>query len=164
MKKRLFLLILLAAGLIFLPACGGKTDESSEMTTPVEGKVPETAGVVLAQRILEVFDECVAKVVELAAAKPEPEDLTPQLEALYDKYQVKMAELNQEYLALREQDISQFGAANSYLGEHRGRHVFQKDSLLGEAVAYYNFQKGDQELVKLLSNRPVELLERALQR
>lgn len=163
MKMNAILFIVLAFGLIALPACGGKTEEAGAPEKIVEAKEPGS-GELLAQKILDVFDECVAGVAELASAKPEPEELTPQLEELYQEYQVKMAELNREYLALREQDISQFGAANSYLGEHRGRHVFQKDNLLGEAVAYYNFQKGDQELVKLLTNGPVQLLEQALQR
>jgi hypothetical protein len=73
-----------------------------------------------------------------------------------------MADLNTEYRALRDSDIAEFGACNTYLGNERGKHVLAKDTTLTDVVKYYNLELGNQEMVALLSTRPVELLDMAV--
>jgi hypothetical protein len=104
----------------------------------------------------------VAKAVELSAAKPDPAELKPKLEEIYAPSRDKMTELNGRYLALKDSDIAQFGACNGYLGENRGKHVFKKDNDIAQIVSHYNFQVGDQEVVRLLSVVPVEILDIAV--
>jgi hypothetical protein len=104
----------------------------------------------------------VGKVAELAKGKPDAAVLTPQLQGLYESYMPKFTELNSRYVALRASDVSQFGECNTYLGENRGKHVADKDNVLSEALRYYNLEVGDQEMVSLLSERPVELLDVAV--
>lgn len=116
----------------------------------------------MAEEILATFDEIVGKTADLAKAKPEPAALKPQLEELYDEYTTKMTELNSKYLALRSSDIAQFGECNTYLGSNRGMRVTAKDNTLTEALKYYNLELGDQEIVGLLSQKPVELLDIAV--
>jgi len=73
-----------------------------------------------------------------------------------------MTELNAKYLALREKDARLFGDANRTLGDLRGRHVFDKDNLLSAAISYYNFQKGEKEIVRFLSLDIVNLIDIAV--
>ncbi len=164
--------VLVVTGLVMLIAsgCGGTESAAVSSTTTAGSSTPsETAqpstdseGVLVAKAILDAFDELVGKVAELAKDKPDAAVLKPQLEELYESYMPTMNELNGKYLALRDSDMSQFGECNGYLGEYRGKHVADKDSALSEVVSYYNFEVGDQEMVSLLSARPVELLDVAV--
>jgi hypothetical protein len=88
--------------------------------------------------------------------------LQPKLDALYEKFATKMAEINPRFLALKAKDIALFGAANGYMGENRGRHVFEKDNKLGVGIAYYNFQKGEKAVVDFLSNKLPALIDIAV--
>ncbi len=164
MRKGTMFVLFLAVSLVFM-ACGGQ-DKKQEIAEPVQEAVAQPvadgAGVLLAKEILGSFDELVAKVAELAKEKPDVAVLKPQLEELYSAAREQMNELNGKYLALRDSDMPQFGACNGYLGEHRGKHVFKKDTDLGEIIAHYNLQIGDAEMVKLISEMPVELLEAAV--
>ncbi len=156
--------------LLVLGACGGdKSGGSGSATTAAptqsSGQASSDAegeGVLLAKEILGTFDELVGKAAGLAENKPDSDTLKPQLEGLYEEYREKMAALNKKYLDLRESSSSEFGACNSYLGEFRGRHTFEKDNTLTEAIKYYNLELGDQEMVSLLSEGPVELLDVAV--
>jgi hypothetical protein len=150
--------------------CGG-TDSTAVISaattvssTPSETAVPATGGegVQVAEKILVAFDDLVGEVAALAKDKPEPAVLKPQLEELYASSMARMTELNGEYLTLRDSAMSEFGECNIYLGEHRGQHVADKDNVLADVVRYYNFELGNQEMVSLLSERPVELLEVAV--
>ncbi len=88
--------------------------------------------------------------------------LLPQLEKLYADYGAKMAVLNARFLALRDKDIFAFRQANGYMSDNRPQHVLAKDNALGQAIAYYNFEKGDQVVVDMLANKIVKLLDDAV--
>lgn len=164
--------LLVMAGLIVLVVggCGGgdSSDAGSTTTAAPSGSpgasqsAAEGEGVAVAKEILAAFDEVVGKAADLTQGNPEPAVLKPQLEELYASYEAKMAELNGKYLALRDADTAQWGACNSYLGENRGKHVFDKDNTLTEAYKHYNLEVGDREIVELLEKGPVELLEMAV--
>jgi hypothetical protein len=124
--------------------------------------VSETARAIV-DEMLAAFDQCVAEAATLAAARPEASVLLPQLEKLYAGYGEKMAALNARFLALRDRDIFAFRQANGYMSQNRPRHVFAKDNALSQAVAYYNYEKGEQEVVDMLSRRIVKLLDQAVQ-
>jgi hypothetical protein len=161
-------LVVVVLGGLMVSACGGGDDTPA--TTAAGGSSATTAaagsaggqGEALAKEILATFDELVGKVAVLANGKPAPATLKPQLEELYASYEPIMAALNVKYLALRESDVEQSGECNSYLGTNRGKHVADKDNTLTEALKYYNFELGDQEMVKLLSDKPVDLLNIAV--
>ena len=124
--------------------------------------ISSAAGRVIVDEILAAFDQCVAKAAALAKDKPEAAVLLPQLEKLYADYGEKMAVLNARFLALRDQDIFAFRQANGYMSDNRPQHVSAKDNTLGQAIAYYNFEKGEQAVVDMLANRIVRLLDDAV--
>lgn len=173
MSRHFLLTIVLVAVALLFSVCGEKTEKSetqepvkqTETQQPAAAAEPQTAdeGVVVAQEILATFDKIVAEAAELAKDKPEPADLKVKLETLYKSYEEKMKELNAKYLGLKEKDIALFGSCNGYLGENRGKHIFSKDNTLSEYVSYYNLEKGDQEIVTLLSNGVVQVLNIAVQ-
>jgi hypothetical protein len=164
------LVVIMGLAAFGLSGCGSSGSESVETTaaaapagssvtveTPAVGE-----GVLIAEEILATFDELVAEVRALADPKPDPAVLKPQLEGLYESYAPIMADLNERYLALRETDTVQWGECNSYLGEKRGAHVAAKDDVLTEALRYYNLELGDQEVVALIAQTPVDLLDAAV--
>jgi len=161
-------LVMAALAVLMLGGCGGdepavsSTTAATSAATQGGSAAGEGQGTAVAKEILAIFDEIVAKAADLAKAKPEPSVLKPQLDELYNGYMAKMTELNGKYLALRESDVALFGECNTYLGSNRGQHVTAKDNTLTEAMQYYNLQLGDQEIVSLLSQKPVELLEIAV--
>jgi hypothetical protein len=172
--KRNLLLTLLAIGIaLVFSVCGGKSDatdsagpakETQPQTQNQDAQLPpDNEGVTIAKEILDTFDKAVAEVVEIVKTKPEAAALKPKLEALYKSYEEKMKEINVRFLALKSKDIRLFGAANTYLGEYRGKHVFKKDQALGDYVRYYNLEKGDMETVNLISNGIVKMLDVAVQ-
>ena len=162
-------LVLSGLAMLMVGGCGGDDTEAVTTTTAAASVSTssgagsaEGQGVAVAKEILATFDEIVAKAADLAKAKPEPASLKPQLEELYNSYTAKMTELNGKYLGLRDSDMAQFGECNTYLGSNRGMRVAAKDNTLTEALKYYNFELGDQEIVALLSQKPVELLDAAV--
>ena len=164
MLKRNTLLALLCFALALTAGCGKKAESPQAPAPAVETKaaVPEEAGTKIVDEILSAFDQCVVEAAALAKDKPEAAVLLPKLEALYADYGVKMAALNVRFLALRDQDIFAFRRANGYLTDNRPKHVFQKDSVLGPAIAYYNFEKGETTVVDMLSSRVVKLIDDAV--
>lgn len=165
MTRNLLLFILVVGIVLTFSACSGETpkQESPKPAKATQSTQMADEGVAVAKEILETFDKAVAEAAELAKTKPEAAELKPKLEALYKKYEETMKEINVKYLALKDKDIAQFGAANSYLGENRGKHVFKKDEVLTEAIKYYNLN-GNQEIVQLLSDGIVKMLDVAVQR
>lgn len=138
-----------------------------EMPKPADRGKAQTAadeaGLALVDEILATFDRCVAEAAALAKDRPEAAVLLPQLEKLYAGYGEKMAALNARFLALRDQDVFAFRRANGAMSQKRPQHVFAKDNALSQAVAYYNFEKGEQEVVDMLSRKIVRLLDQAVQ-
>jgi hypothetical protein len=151
---------------VALAGCGGGAasapPSASEAAASAAPGAAGGSGVALCTEILTTFDAMVAEVAEAAKAKPAPAELTPALEAIYTDYTATMTELNGRYRALKDADIAEYGACNTYLGNERGKHVLAKDQTLTEAVQYYNLQLGDAAMVALLSTRPVELLDIAV--
>jgi hypothetical protein len=173
MKQTTLCLVLALGVMCALAACGGKNapaDDKATASTQPPAAATQTApaqaadneGVQLAKEILGVFDDAVAETAVLVKDKPESADLKAKFGTLYDKFAAKMAEINTRYLALKAKDIRLFGSANGYMGDNRGQHVFKKDNKLTEAYQYYNLQKGDKEIVDLLSNKLPALIDIAV--
>lgn len=162
-------LLMTAMVMVVINGCGGSDSEANTTTTAASSTPSDTAqggaegqGVLVATEILDTFDEIVAEAAALAAGKPDPATLKPQLEELYASYEPTMAELNTKYLGLRDSDTKEWGACNSFLGENRGPRVAAKDTTLTDALLYYNLELGDQEIVGLLSTGAVKLLDIAV--
>jgi len=166
MKQNVLLTVVLICVVLIFSVCGGETEKKAQTGEPAvkskDSAVEE--GNAVAKEILETFDKAVAEVAALVKDKPEAAVLKPQLEALYKKYEEKMKEINTRYLALKTKDIRSFGAANGYLGENRGKHVFNKDKVLGEYISYYDFTKKEKEFARFLSKEIIKMLEVAVQR
>jgi hypothetical protein len=170
-RLRTLVVVLAITGLatVMMGGCSGDDPKTviSETTTaspsPSDAGLSATGeGLLVAQEILGTFDELAGKVVELSKDKPEPAVLGPQLEGLYESYMPKMTELNAKYLALRDSGMSQFRECNRHVSDNRPQLVSAMDNALAEAVKYYNFELGDQEMVSLLTKRPIELLDVAV--
>ena len=157
--------------MLALSACGGKTAPADDKAAAAPA-APATAqaappagdneGVLLAKEILGLFDEAVSEAAALTKDKPEAAALKPQLSALYDKYAAKMAEINPRFLALKAKDIALFGACNTYMGEKRGAHVYDKDIKLSDTFRYYNLEKGEKEIVDFLNTKLPALIDIAV--
>lgn len=173
MIKKLVLVLLIFSVVAFFSSCGGKdtdkeegqpgTEVQKEQSSQPEAEA-ESKGNIVAKEILNTYDQLVAEVLELVKDKPEAADLKPKLEELYANYTEKMKELNVKYLALRDEDIALFGDCNGYLGENRGKHVFEKDKVLDEYIAYYDYTKGEKEIVEMLKQGIFDILETAVAR
>jgi len=150
--------------LIFFVACDkkGETPQALAAKTATQAAAANDAGVKIIDEILAAFDQCVAQAAALAKDRPEAAVLLPQLEKLYAATGVKMAALNARFLALRDQDIFAFQRANGYMTDNRPQHVFAKDNTLSQVIAYYNFEKGEQAVVDMLSSKIVRLLDEAV--
>lgn len=166
MKQNLLLTLVLICVVLVFSVCGGETEEKAKTGEPAaeSTSTPDEDGIAVAKEILDTFDKAVAEVAVLVKDKPEAAVLKPQLEALYKKYEEKMTAINPRYLALKTKDIRSFGAANGYLGENRGKHVFKKDEVLGEYISYYDFTKGEKEIARLLSKEIIKMLDIAVKR
>ena len=180
MKRRFFVVMVVLSAALLVWACGGKTGEADKAETAVGSAEIQEAqpaasqpagegtdmfkaeGEAVAKEILDTFDRAVAEAAELANAKPDAAALKPQVEAIIEKYGAAMADLNGRFLALKAKDIRSFGAANGYMGENRGLHVHAMYTTLNPALAYYNFEKGDQETVDLITKRLAELIDIAV--
>ena len=165
-------IVIVMTGLLMMiaAACGGGEPEtvipettagSAETSGASEGS-SDDAGVAMAKEIFAVYDEMNAKVVELANAKSEPAVLKPQLEELYASYMPKMEELKAKYLALQESDEFAFRSCNGYVSTNRGQRITDMQNDMVEAIKYYNFELGDQEIVSLLTEKPLALLKVAI--
>jgi hypothetical protein len=170
-RLRTLVVVLAITGLatVALGGCSGDDPKTIISETTTASSSPSDAGpsatgegVLLAQEILGTFDELAGKVVELSNDKPEPTVLRPQLEELYESYMPKMTELNTKYLALRDSGMSEFRECNRHVSDNRPQLVSAMDNALAEAVKYYNFELGDQEMVSLLTKGPIELLDVAV--
>jgi hypothetical protein len=150
--------------LMIFMACGPKAEnpQAPAAKTETQAAAANEAGVKIVDEILAAFDQCVAEAAALAKDKPEAAVLLPQLEKLYADYGVKMAAMNVKFLALRDRDVFAFQRANGYLSNNRPKHVYDKDLLLAPSIAYYNFEKGEQALVDMLSNKITRLLDEAV--
>lgn len=164
--------LVLVTGLatMIMGGCGDTETESINPTTTAAASTGSSSeqpagggeGEAVAEEILTTYDAIVAKVADLVKDKPDPATVTPQLEELYASYEPIVAELNARYLALKDGPVEQWGACNTYLGNKRGQHITAADNTLGEAVAHYNLNLGDQDMVSLLHDRPIELLDIAV--
>ena len=174
MTQKLTLVMILFCLCFILVVCGGKepadtgAQESAAETQMAEEasgteESGEAKGEAVAKEILDVYDLAVAEIVDLMKDKPEAAELQPKLEVLFQKYQEKMKALNGKYLALRDEDIASFGAANGYMGENRGKHVFEKDNALITYMNYYNMEKDERELTKFINDGLFNLLETAVE-
>ena len=152
-----FLVLVLVFG-----ACGKDTqDQPAKIEKPA--LPPEDQGVVVATAILQTFNLAVADVHKLVKDKPEAATVKSQLKDIIQKYTQKMQDLNIKYLALKDKDIALFGSANSFLGEYRGKHVWEMNSKL-DAIRYHYQQQQDEEMDKLIHQELINLLDIAVKR
>jgi len=163
-KKTLLMLVSICVMLMIFMACGPKAEnpQAPAAKTETQAAAANDAGVKIVDEILAAFDQCVADAAALAKDRPEAAVLMPQLEKLYADYGVKMAALNAKFLALRDRDIFAFRRTNGYMTDNRPKRVFAKDNALAPAIAYYNFEKGEQAVVDMLSSKIVRLLDEAV--
>jgi hypothetical protein len=160
MIKKLALLSVCGLLTACLVSCGEPSKSTTGTTSaPAAGK---TDGQDLAKKILATYDEAIAEAAKVANEKPESAELKPKIEQIIATYSAKMGELNAEYLALKTKDIASFGQANTYMGDNRGKHVANADNTLTVALKYYNLEKGDKEMVELLTTKMVALIDIAV--
>jgi hypothetical protein len=169
MKRNLLVTVLVVCIALVFAVCGGEADKPAADQPKEEQQAAKAAdpgeGVAVAKEILETFDKAVAEVAELVKDKPAPAELKPKVEALLKKYEEPMKALNVKYLALKEKDIKLFGDCNGYLGENRGKHVINKDTVLDQFIYHYSQQEeGGAEIVQLIQKDIVNLLEIAVKR
>jgi hypothetical protein len=163
-------LLLIAGLIIVVSGCGGSdSDETGPMTTAVSSTASSVAasagngeGVLMGTEILDTFDELVGKVSEIVESKPEPAVVKPQLEELYASYEPTMQELNTRYLALRDSNLSEFQTCNGFISDNRPQRVSAITNIMVEPIKYYNFDLGAQDIVDLITKKPVELLDIAV--
>ncbi|MCJ7611011.1 MAG: hypothetical protein MUP19_02010 [Candidatus Aminicenantes bacterium] len=161
--------------LLLLAACGGsgqKTESASAAAEPAVEPQQESkpappdntqAGVELAQEILAACDQAVDASLALAKDKPEAAVLKPQLSDLLEQAKPRMLEFNARYRDLQDKNAAAFAAAHRTLGENRPQHVTNMYNVLHAVYVYYNFEKGEQEIVQLLSSEIVKLIDIAIQ-
>ncbi|MBN1320957.1 MAG: hypothetical protein JXA87_08955 [Thermoleophilia bacterium] len=164
--------LMLVAGLIMVmvSGCGGSDSDVADTTTTAASSTASSAaetegngeGALLGTEILDTFDELVGKVSETVKSKPEPAVVKPQLEELYASYEPTMKELNTKYLALKDSDAGEFGACNRFLSDNRPQRVGAITDIMVEPIKYYNFDLGAQDIVDLITKKPVELLDMAV--
>lgn len=170
MKRNCLLnLALFSMVLLIAIGCGGSDgDVKGTQEKPVPGETLESAvenkGVAVAKEILDTYDRAVAEISSALQDKPAAAEAKVKLEAVYEKYTPLMAAMNKRYLALKSEDIALFGAANGYLGENRGRHVFKKDNDLGAFINHYSMTDKSDEVLNLLKEGLFRLLETAVKR
>ena len=162
MKRNLFYVMVFALIIFVVSGCSGeKGDKPAEKSEEKRSDVKQQ-GVDVAKEILETFDKLVAETLELVKPKPKVAELKPKVESLFQKYESLMKNLNKKYLDLKNIDVEAWGAANSYLGENRGKHVINKNMILDEYIVYYTSQEGGQEIVQLISKDIINVLETAV--
>jgi len=159
--------LMLIAGLIavMVSGCGGSDSDAADTTTTAASSAAPGGGgegATLGAEILDAFDELVGKVSETVKDKPEPAVVKPQLEELYTSYEPIMKELNTKYLALKDSDTSEFGKCNGFLSDTRPQRVAAITDIMVEPIKYYNFDLGAQDIVDLITKKPVELLDVAV--
>ncbi len=163
---------LLIAGLIMVmvSGCGGSDSDDADTTTTAASSTGSSEaqsggggeGALLGTEILDTFDELVGKVSDIVKSKPEPAVVKPQLEELYASYEPTMKELNTRYLSLQGAKLSEFQACNRFLSDNRPQRVSAITNIMVEPIKYYNFELGAQDIVALISEKPVELLDMAV--
>jgi len=150
---------------VMVSGCGGSDSDAADTTTTAASSAAPGGGgegATLGAEILDAFDELVGKVSETVKDKPEPAVVKPQLEELYTSYEPIMKELNTKYLALKDSDTSEFGKCNGFLSDNRPQRVAAITDIMVEPIKYYNFDLGAQDIVDLITKKPVELLDMAL--
>ena len=154
---------------VMVSGCGGSDSDAADTTTTAASSTASSAapegggeGATLGAEILDAFDELVGKVSETVKDKPEPAVVKPQLEQLYTSYEPIMKELNTKYLALKDSDTSEFGKCNGFLSDNRPQRVAAITDIMVEPIKYYNFDLGAQDIVDLITKKPVELLDMAV--
>lgn len=150
---------------VMVSGCGGSDSDAADTTTTAASSAAPGGGgegATLGAEILDAFDELVGKVSETVKDKPEPAVVKPQLEELYTSYEPIMKELNTKYLALKDSDTSEFGKCNGFLSDNRPQRVAAITDIMVEPIKYYNFDLGAQDIVDLITKKPVELLDMAV--
>lgn len=151
-------------GLLAVVACVTAACSGSEAAKPAaaaKAAAPavdhKAQGEAVAKEILATFAEAVAEAATLVKDKPAPAAVKPKLEALYAKYQEKMAALNVKRRALTEPE-ARLGASG-WMDEHRGKAVFDKDNVLGSYIFHYTNEVKDADVAGFLNTRIVTLID-----
>jgi len=168
MKRVFWITLLLGALMLAFAGCGGSEEKAGVTeetpTKAVEQTPKENRGVDVAKEILAAYDQAVAEVAALVKDLPEVAEVKPKIEAVIQKYADQMKALNTRYLALKDEDIALFGSANGYLGENRGKHVYEQNQALYAAREHYRKNSEDTEIDHLLHWGLIHLLDQAVER
>lgn len=135
-------------------ACGGGARHEANAEPARESGPSDAAkaGNAVGEKILATFDAYVAASAEVMDGNPDWSEVAPKLAALRDEYEGKMSELNGEFVALKGEDVESFGAAVSYVQEHRGKRVADVYTTLQPAVAHYRLEEGVDEFEHYLDS------------
>ena len=167
-RTSLLNIILISITLFILIGCGSDEGDVKGVPEKLVSEKGEPSGdnkgVLLGKEILQTYDLAVSEIKAALKDKPPAADAAPKIETIYEKYKPIMAGINQRYLALKTEDIVLFGAANGYLGENRGKHVFKKDNDLGEFINHYSITDKSENVINLLKQGLFKLLETAVKR
>jgi len=68
--------------------------------------------------------------------------------------EVEMTELNTEFLALKQKDIESFGAASSYVQDHRGEVINKIYSVQEQSIVNYRMQMGEKDVNGFVDTLP----------
>lgn len=159
MKSKLAVTLTCTALLFVVVACGGG-EESSQTSTSADSAAASgpseaaQAGIAVGEEIIATYEELVMATAEALKDQPEWADVAPSLEALRDEYEGKMTELHTKFIALRDVDVESFGAAVSYVQDHRGEVIDKVYSAHDQSVVHYRLQKGETEVNEFLSTLP----------
>ena len=140
-------------------ACGG-SEESSQSTSSAESvsasgpSEAAQAGIAVGEEIIAEYEALVMDVAEVLKDQPDWSDAAPPLEDLREEREARMAELNTKFLALKEQDIESFGAAVSYVQDHRGEVIDKIYSAHEQSVVQYRLQKGEKDVNAFIATLP----------
>lgn len=167
MRLRGLILVFFLVSLIALVGCtpaeeaGGSSSDKEEKANveKEEERDYKAEGEAVGKEILDTYDAAVAEVAEALKDKPEPAEAKELIKAVMESYKPKMEALAEKKVALLDVNIRCWGAVNSYLGENRGKRVFNKDHALTEFMNYYTLQKPDEELTKMLSSTITSLID-----
>ncbi|HSM13140.1 MAG TPA: hypothetical protein VLA66_03665 [Thermoanaerobaculia bacterium] len=162
-KRFVFACVALVAA-VALIGCGGGKGGGTEAAKPAEpaGPTPAEKGQAVGQEIIAAFDGLVAETVRLINENPNADVVMPQLQAMVQNAEPKMAELNARLLALRGEDVESFGAANSYIQDQRPKSVHEKDVAFAPFLMDYPGEDPNGEVKEFLSGKElIRLLDLA---
>jgi len=163
-----FVWVAVAAVALVVGGCGGGNKASSEKSTQAaakaQGPSAKEQGEEVGKAIIAAFDGLVQKATQMITEDPNAATVMPKLDELVKDAEPQMKELNARLLALRGADVEAFGAANSYIQDHRPKSVDTMDRAFAPFLFDYPGEDPDGQVKQFLSGKSlVSLLDVATQ-